>query len=65
VQTDAYWDRSQQPTIVSRLLREVDFVGVNAHAFFLGLPVSCAGLNINGCYDAPTYTVARCVVSLD
>jgi hypothetical protein len=44
---------------VCALLARVDWVGVNLHPFFKGLPVACDGLDIPGCYDGASWVVQR------
>ncbi len=45
---------------VCALLRRVDVAGVNIHPYHAGLPPTCAGLGIKGCYDGPTWVLGRC-----
>jgi hypothetical protein len=40
-----------QPSCITTMLQ--------VHPYFEGLPVTCSGLNINGCYDGATWTVNR------
>ncbi|KAJ9532089.1 hypothetical protein QJQ45_003804 [Haematococcus lacustris] len=58
VEIASVWDKvSEQGSYAAQLLPEIDFVGVNAHPYFEGLPATCQGLNITGCYDAATWAV--------
>ncbi|KAL6757656.1 glycoside hydrolase superfamily [Haematococcus lacustris] len=60
VEIASVWDKvSEQGSYAAQLLPEIDFVGVNAHPYFEGLPATCQGLNITGCYDAATWAVQR------
>ncbi len=51
--------RPQLSVNVCSLLKRVDWVGVNAHPFYAGVPATCDELNVTGCYNGASWVLGR------